>query len=131
MPTKRADRPTVRRLQRYAREASVDTAGGVAVVARIGGNLPAEISSFVGRRDELAKIAELVSTNRLVTVTGVGGVGKTRTALRAAAAVREEFPDGVWLVELSGLMDTTLIAHTIADALGLQDQTLRSQVDVL
>jgi non-specific serine/threonine protein kinase len=99
--------------------------------ARIGGNLPAEISSFVGRRDELAEITELVRTTRLVTVTGVGGVGKTRTALRAAAAVREEFPDGVWLVELSGLIDTTLIAHTVADALGLQDQTLRSQVDVL
>ncbi|MEO5873570.1 MAG: NB-ARC domain-containing protein [Streptosporangiaceae bacterium] len=101
------------------------------MTGRAGGNLPAEISSFVGRGGEIAEIATLVRTTRLVTVTGVGGVGKTRTALRSAAAVHADFPDGVWLVELSGLMDDTLIAHTVADTLGLQDQTLRSQVDVL
>lgn len=95
------------------------------------GNLPAEISSFVGRQQELKEIASLIRRARLVTVTGVGGVGKTRTALRAADELHSEFPDGVWLVELSGLQDSLLLAHTVANALGLQDQTLRPQLDVL
>ncbi|TDD81048.1 ATP-binding protein [Actinomadura rubrisoli] len=95
------------------------------------GNLPAEISSFVGRRRELAEIELLLSRSRLVTVTGVGGVGKTRTALRAAARLRPAFPDGVWLVELSALEDAELLSHAVAHGLGLQDQTIRSPVDVL
>ncbi|WP_395109519.1 ATP-binding protein [Actinomadura sp. SCN-SB] len=95
------------------------------------GNLPAEISSFIGRREELAEIERLLSGSRLVTLTGVAGVGKTRTALRAASELRAAFPDGVWLAELSGLEDSGLLAYAVAHALGLRDQTTRPPLDVL
>jgi len=66
------------------------------------GDLPVEVTGFVGRRRELAELARLIRTARLVTVTGPGGVGKTRVALRAAAGLAGEFADGTCLVELSG-----------------------------
>lgn len=81
--------------------------------------LPIEITTFVGRQRELAALATLVDAERLVTVTGPGGVGKTRLALRAAAEAAEGFADGVCLVELSGLRDAELLAATIGTALGL------------
>ena len=71
--------------------------------ARVTGNLPAELTSFVGRRGELAEVRRLLADSRLVTLTGVGGVGKTRLALRAAAGLRRAFPGGVWLVRLDQL----------------------------
>ncbi|GLW13026.1 hypothetical protein Misp01_81540 [Microtetraspora sp. NBRC 13810] len=95
------------------------------------GNPPAEVSSFVGRRAELAEIERLLAASRLVTVTGVGGVGKSRAAQRVASQALTAYPDGVWFVELSGLREGGLLPHAVADALGLGDQTARSQVDVL
>jgi predicted ATPase/DNA-binding NarL/FixJ family response regulator len=86
------------------------------------GNLPAELTSFVGRRGELAEVRRLLAGSRLVTLTGVGGVGKTRLALRAAAGVRRAFRDGVWLVRLDQLRDEALVAQAVAGALGLQDR---------
>ena len=68
-----------------------------------GDNLPAQLTSFVGRESELAEVRALVAQSRLVTLTGVGGVGKTRLALEVAVAVRDRFDDGVWLVELAPL----------------------------
>jgi non-specific serine/threonine protein kinase len=84
------------------------------------GNLPAELTSFVGRRYELAEVRRLLAGSRLVTLTGIGGVGKTRLALRAAAGLRRAFPDGVWLVRLDQLRDEALVAQAVAGALGLQ-----------
>jgi non-specific serine/threonine protein kinase len=75
------------------------------------GNLPAELSSFVGRRQELIEVRRLLSTARLVTLSGVGGVGKTRLSLRVAGEARRSFADGVWLVELAGLQDRSLVAQ--------------------
>jgi predicted ATPase len=96
------------------------------------GNLPGEVTSFVGRRRETAHARRLVRRGRLVTLTGVAGVGKTRLALRVAAQVGEAFPDGVWLVELAALEDGTLLAPSFADVLGIQDQQgQRSPVDTL
>jgi len=86
------------------------------------GNLPAELTSFVGRRGELAEVRRLLAGSRLVTLTGVGGVGKTRLALRAAAGVRRAFHGGVWLVRLDQLRDEALVAQAVAGALGLQDR---------
>src|SRR5499427_7644396 len=86
------------------------------------GNLPAELTSFVGRRDELAEVRRLLADSRLVTLTGVGGVGKTRLALRAAAGLRRAFRDGVWLVQLDQVRDEALVAQAVAVALGLQDR---------
>ncbi|MBV9381486.1 MAG: LuxR family transcriptional regulator [Streptosporangiaceae bacterium] len=86
------------------------------------GNLPLELSSFVGRRHEVSEARRLLSAARLVTLTGTGGVGKTRLALRTAAEVRRAFRDGVWLTELGQLHDPALVAHTVAATLGLGEQ---------
>ncbi|MDX6261307.1 MAG: hypothetical protein QOH84_2995, partial [Kribbellaceae bacterium] len=85
------------------------------------GTLPAELTSFVGRRQELVDVRALLAAGRLVTLTGPGGVGKTRLALRTAVQVRRTFPDGVWLVELASLREPSLLARTIESALGLRD----------
>jgi predicted ATPase/DNA-binding CsgD family transcriptional regulator len=88
------------------------------------GQLPGEVTGFVGREAELAQIAAALDAARLVTVTGPGGVGKTRVALRAAAQVSTRFADGVLLIELSGLRDAGLLANTVAAALGLPESTV-------
>jgi len=94
----------------------------MAPVRRAAGNLPAELTSFVGRRGEVAEVKRLLAGSRLVTLTGVGGVGKTRLALRAAAELRRAFRDGVWLVQLDQVRDQALVAQAVAGALGLQDR---------
>ncbi|HEX5296884.1 MAG TPA: AAA family ATPase, partial [Streptosporangiaceae bacterium] len=81
-----------------------------------------ELSSFVGRRGEVAQVRRLLAKSRLVTLTGVGGVGKTRLALRAAAGLARAFPDGVWLVRLDELRDEALVAQAVAGALGLRER---------
>ena len=86
------------------------------------GNLPGEVTSFVGRRREVAQAVRLLRRARLLTLTGTAGVGKTRLALRVAIRMREAFPDGVWLVELAALTDEKLLAPTVADALGVRHQ---------
>jgi predicted ATPase/DNA-binding NarL/FixJ family response regulator len=85
------------------------------------GNLPIEMTSFVGRGDEVRVARDRLTQSRLVTLTGIGGVGKTRLALQVARASARAFPDGVWLVELDQVPDEALLPQTIADALGLPD----------
>lgn len=82
-------------------------------------NLPVQATSFVGRQAELAQIAELVRSSRLVTITGVGGSGKTRLALQVTADMATHFRDGVWLVELGGVTDPELVDGAVLAALGL------------
>lgn len=98
---------------------------------RASGELPAEATSFVGRRRELAQVADVLTRARLVTLTGPGGVGKTRTAVRAAHELRGRFPAGVQLVELSALRDPELLANTVAAALDLPEQAARPAVEVI
>jgi predicted ATPase/DNA-binding CsgD family transcriptional regulator len=86
------------------------------------GNLPADLTSFVGRAAEVSQVRRLFSQSRLVTLTGVGGVGKSRLGLRVAQQLSRVFPDGVWLVELSSLQDGSLLPQVIGQALGLVDQ---------
>ncbi len=88
--------------------------------ASVRGALPAELTSFVGRRRELGETRRLLASSRMLTLTGVGGVGKTRLALRMAAEVRRTFPDGVWFVELAALHDPQLVPHTVANTLELR-----------
>ena len=88
-------------------------------------HVPAEVTSFVGRRRELAEIKRLLATTRLLTLTGSGGVGKTRLALRTAVDVQRAFPDGVWLVELAPLQDPALVALAVFNSLQLRDQSAR------
>ncbi len=83
--------------------------------------VPAELTSFVGRRRELAEIKQRLGASRLVTLTGPGGVGKTRLALRAATNVARAFPDGVWLISLASIQDPLLVAQAAFDALGVSD----------
>jgi len=94
------------------------------------GNLPAELTSFVGRRREVAEVRRLLSMSRLVTLTGVGGVGKTRLALRAASEFRRAF-EAIWLVDLAGLTDPSLVAQTVAATVGLRDRSARAPLSVL
>ncbi|WP_228044341.1 LuxR C-terminal-related transcriptional regulator [Streptomyces ferrugineus] len=93
--------------------------------------LPVETTSFVDRRGELAAGRELLARARLVTLTGPGGVGKTRLAARIAAGVRRTFPDGVRFAPLSGLDDPALVPHAVADALDLHDHTARPPLQAL
>ncbi|MBO0517973.1 regulator, partial [Streptomyces beijiangensis] len=78
------------------------------------GNLPAPLSAFIGRKPEIAAIGRALRREPLVTLTGVGGVGKTRLAVQAATAVRSRFPDGIWLVELAELQSDDLVARAVA-----------------
>jgi predicted ATPase/DNA-binding CsgD family transcriptional regulator len=79
-------------------------------------NLPAESTSFVGRRHEVGEVKRLLAESRLVTLTGVGGTGKTRLALRAAAQLRRVFADGIWFVDLTQLHARELLTHDVYDA---------------
>src|SRR5258706_1688728 len=94
-------------------------------------NLPYQLASFVGREQEIAQLKELVATNRLVTLTGAGGAGKTRLALEVATQVVESYPDGVWLVELASLSDPGLVLPTLARALGLTEQPGKRLIDTI
>src|SRR5262245_10069683 len=95
------------------------------------GNLPAELTSFVGRRREIAEVKGLLSQTRLLTLTGMGGVGKTRLARRIAGELHRAFADGAWQVELADLREPALLVPTIAAALGLLEQNRRWTIDTL
>jgi non-specific serine/threonine protein kinase len=92
----------------------------------VSGRLPAEPTSFVGREAELAQLADMLRRSRLVTVTGAGGVGKTRLALRAARLLADRYPDGACLVELSALRVPGLLPNTVAVELGLHGEAVRA-----
>jgi non-specific serine/threonine protein kinase len=94
-------------------------------------NLPAEVTRFIGRRRELPAITAAIDQYRLVTLRGVGGVGKTRLALRVAREVSDTFADGCWLVELSALRAPELLPGTVSTALGLPDETAGDALGVL
>jgi predicted ATPase/DNA-binding CsgD family transcriptional regulator len=87
--------------------------------------LRCELTEFVGRRAELAQVRDALAGARLVTLTGPGGIGKTRLALRVAAGAGRAFRDGVWLAELTGLRDPGLLVAELARSLGLSDKSAR------
>ena len=93
--------------------------------------MPAELTSFVGRRSELREVKWLLATTRLLTLTGSGGAGKTRLALRAAAEMARGFPEGVWLVLLAPVQDPLLVSEAAFRALGVQDQSARWSLSAL
>src|SRR2546427_12280461 len=74
-------------------------------------NLPANLTSFVGREREIAEVTRLLADARLVTLTGTGGCGKSRLAVEVARGLQGDFPDGVWAVELAALSEATLVPH--------------------
>ena len=94
-------------------------------------NLPASLSSFVGRERETAEVEELLVVGRLVTLTGAGGCGKTRLALEVASRKLEFFADGVWFVDLAPLSDPQLVGQTVIHALGAREEPGRPVFDTL
>ena len=95
------------------------------------GHLPVLPGEVVGRSTEVVQLRKLLTGSRLVTLTGVGGVGKTTLAMHAAPKLYAEYPDGVWLVELAELQDGALLTETVAAALGVRDQPARPLSEVL
>ncbi len=83
-------------------------------------NLPAQLTSFIGREKEIAQVKELLAAHRLVTLTGAGGVGKTRLAIQVAEGLLNQYPDGVWLANLALISDPEQLVSTTGRALGLQ-----------
>src|SRR5262249_26869251 len=95
------------------------------------GRLRGELTEFVGRRAELALVRQALGDARLVTLSGPGGIGKTRLALHAASGLRRAFRGGVWLAELGSLRDPALLVPEVARSLGLSDQSARWAVAAL
>jgi non-specific serine/threonine protein kinase len=94
-------------------------------------NLPYQLTSFVGREQEIAQLEELVTAHRLVTLTGSGGAGKTRLAIEVASRLVDAFRDGVWFVELAALSDPRLVPQAVAQALEVKVQPTRPVIETL
>jgi non-specific serine/threonine protein kinase len=94
-------------------------------------NLPHQASSFVARERELAEIASALAATRMLTLAGLGGIGKTRLALHAAADAADDFPDGVWLCDLSAIADERLVPQTVAMVLGVQQSAANDAAGAL
>jgi predicted ATPase/DNA-binding SARP family transcriptional activator len=95
------------------------------------GNLPVETTTFVGRGADISEVVARLDRSRLVTLTGPGGSGKTRLALRVAAQRAEAFPGGVWLVELGALADGELVAREVANQLGIHDDNSADPTELI
>jgi predicted ATPase/DNA-binding XRE family transcriptional regulator len=94
-------------------------------------NVPLALTSFVGREDDLSTVQALLRGNRLVTLTGTGGIGKTRLALQLASEMLTEFPDGIWLVELAGLSDSELVPRAAAAVFNVREEPEQDTVTAL
>lgn len=94
-------------------------------------NLPLALTSFIGRERELAQIKRLLSTTRLLTLTGAGGCGKTRLALQVASDLEDDFADGVWLVDLAPINDPPLVPRVMSDVLGIRETLGTPLIDTL
>ena len=94
-------------------------------------NLPQQLTSFIGREREQAEIAKMLGKNRLVTLHGVGGIGKTRLSLQVAADLLHHFPDGVWFIELAPLRDSQLVPQAVASVLGVKEEPGIGMLDAI
>jgi predicted ATPase/class 3 adenylate cyclase/DNA-binding CsgD family transcriptional regulator len=94
-------------------------------------NLPIQLTSFVGREKELADVKRLLQNTHLLTLIGPGGTGKTRLSLQAASEILDQYPDGVWFVELAPILVPLLVPRTTAIAIGLRDEPQRPVIDML
>ena len=95
------------------------------------GSLPEELTSFVGRADEVARISRLLGDARLVTLTGPGGTGKTRLSIEVARSIEAEFTDGAWFVPLEEITDPDLVPPAIARVMGVKEEATRPQIETL
>jgi predicted ATPase len=111
--------------------AAPESARPVRPVKPLRHNLPAQLTSFIGREKEIAEVKRLLNEKRLVTITGPGGTGKTRLSLQVATGLLGTFPNGAWLVELAPVADPALVPQAAATALGVPEQRGRSIQDAL
>lgn len=129
--------PESERLHEQIRAGEIAAEGGAEAPAVAAGgprprhNLPAPVSSFVGREREKAEVRRLLAGTRLLTLTGPGGCGKTRLALEVASDVVARFDDGVWSIELAALTDPALLSQAVAAALGLRESPNQPVSDTL
>jgi predicted ATPase/class 3 adenylate cyclase/DNA-binding CsgD family transcriptional regulator len=100
-------------------------------VEHLPNNLPIQLTSFVGREKELADVRKLLPNTRMLTLIGPGGTGKTRLSIQAASEMLDQYPDGVWFVELAPILDPLLVPRTTAIAIGLRDEPQRPVIDML
>jgi len=94
-------------------------------------NLPQQLTTFIGRERELTEARELLASARLLTLTGPGGIGKTRLSLQLAADVTDDYPDGVWFVELAAIPDARLVPQAVASVLGVKEDAGRPVAEAL
>ena len=94
-------------------------------------NLPAQLTSFIGREKEIIEITHAIREQRLVTLTGIGGTGKTRLALQVSVDLIDDFLDGVWFIQLAPIFDATFVPQTVASVLGIREQPARSLTELL
>jgi predicted ATPase/class 3 adenylate cyclase len=94
-------------------------------------NLPQQVSSFVGREREVAEAKKHLSETRLLTLLGIGGLGKTRLSLQVAAEVLDDYPDGVWFVDLAPMTDERLVPQAVASVLGVKEEAGRPVLEAL
>jgi predicted ATPase/class 3 adenylate cyclase len=98
---------------------------------RFPNNLPIQLTSFVGREEEVAEVTKLLDASRMVTLVGVGGAGKTRLAIQTAAEVLPRYEDGVWLIELAAITDPSRIPVSVMDVLGLEERANEDPIDTI
>lgn len=120
-----------RALRQNHREPACTLSAMGSTAASLRGNLPGELTSFIGRRRQVQAVKAALTGARLVTLVGPGGVGKTRLAARSATDLRRGISDGVWLVELAGVGDPELVTKAVMTALGLRDELSRWPVSRL
>ena len=94
-------------------------------------NLTQQLNSFIGRERELVEIKQMLASNRLVTLLGMGGIGKSRLSMQLAAEVLDDFPDGVWFVELAALTDPSSVPQAVASVLGVKEEAGRPVIEAL
>ena len=94
-------------------------------------NLPVQLTSFVGREEEIIKVIRLLEKTRLVTLIGPGGIGKTRLSIQAASELLDQYPDGVWLADFAPILDPMLVPRVIATTIGLRDERQFPVLDML
>ncbi len=94
-------------------------------------NLPVALTSFIGREQEMEEVQRLLTSTRLLTITGAGGAGKTRLALQVAGDLLDSFDDGVWFIDLTPLSDATLVAQLVANGLGIREEEGRPLMQTL
>ncbi|HKJ39303.1 MAG TPA: BTAD domain-containing putative transcriptional regulator, partial [Anaerolineales bacterium] len=94
-------------------------------------NLPASLTTFIGREKELTEITDLIAKNRLVTLMGIGGIGKTSLSLQIGHKILNDYPDGIWFISLDSLSDPDLVPQTVASVFDIQETPDRSIVEIL